>query len=73
MTELEDKYVIFLEARNNMKGKSPVRKKDLLWSVKSKEILWLVREHWALSRFKSPLDPWLLNMWTAGDILWTEK
>ena len=26
MTELEDKYVIFLEARNNMKGKSPVRK-----------------------------------------------
>ena len=39
MTELEDKYVIFLEARNNMKGKSPVRKKDLLWSVKSKEIL----------------------------------
>ena len=39
MTELEDKYVISLEARNKMKGKSPVRKKDLLQSVKSKEIL----------------------------------
>jgi len=39
MTELEDKYVISLEARNKMKGKSPVRKKDLLQSVKNKEIL----------------------------------